>query len=179
MAKQPTKSLRKSLDRNIDFPVESSFGFLLRKAYQVFIRKLEEKLSLHNITTAQWFFLRVLWEEDGITQRELSEKVGITESTTVAAMKVMQRRGFVRCTADKSDKRRKKVFLTRTGHELSNILLPYAYEIHTISKEGLSEEELKSTREVILHMKKNLEVDAETRSLLEEVRTLKKKLSHS
>ena len=160
----------------INFPVENSFGFLLRQTYQAFLRILEEKIAPYNVTTPQWFFLRVLWEEDGITQRELSEKVGITESTTVAAMKVMQRRGFVLCASDKSDKRRKKVFLTDAGRELRNVLLPHAYSVHMASKEGLSESQVSSTREVIQHMKKNLEVDDEKRMLLAEIRELKRQL---
>ena len=176
MAKKTSKKTQSSGNKAIDFPVENSFGFLLRKSYQTFVKSLEEKIALYNVTTPQWFFLRVLWEEDGITQRELSEKVGITESTTVAAMKVMQRRGFVRCTSDKKDKRRKKVYLTKAGRDLRNDLLPHAYLVHMMSKEGLSEEQVKSTRETILHMKKNLEVDDETRKLLEEIRSLKSQL---
>lgn len=162
----------------VDFPLENSFGFLLRKTFQTFVRNLEEKIAPYNVTTPQWFFLRVLWEEDGITQRELSERVGITESTTVVAMKVMERRGFVRCAVDRADKRRKKVFLTKTGRELRDVLLPHAYSIHMISKEGLSEEQVNSAREVILHMKKNLEVDDEKRALLEEIRVLKSQLKN-
>ena len=154
MVKKATKRTQKSRNKPIDFPVENSFGFLLRKAYQTFIKNLEERIAPYNVTTPQWFFFRVLWEEDGITQRELSEKVGITESTTVAAIKVMQRRGFVRCMSDESDKRRKKVYLTEVGRDLKNDLLPHAYSIHMISKEGLSEEQVKSARETILHMKK-------------------------
>ena len=161
----------------INFPVENSFGFLLRQTYQAFIRTLEEKITPYNVTTPQWFFLRVLWEEDGMTQRELSEKVGITESTTVAAMKVMQRRGFVRCMSDKSDKRRKKVYLTDVGRDLKNELLPHAYSVHLASKEGLSDSQVKSARETIQHMKNNLQVDDEKRLLMAEIRELKSRLN--
>lgn len=176
MAKKTYKKKLKSHDKSLDFTPAESFGLILRKTYQAFLKALEERVSPYNVTVPQWFFLRVLWEEDGLTQRELSEKVGITESTTVAALKVMQRRGFVRCVSDKSDKRRKNIILTKTGQELKNVLLPKAYELHLNATDGLSEEQIQRTREVLLHMQKQLESGEDKRLLLREIRMLRDEL---
>jgi len=179
MPEKAIKESKKTPIKSADYPAEKSFGLLLRSAYHAFLKALEERISPYNVTTPQWFFLRTLWEEDGISQRLLSEKVGISESTTVAAIKVMERRGFVRCANDKSDKRRKNVFLTPAGRKLESVLLPHAYEVHMISKEGLSEEQIQSTRDTILHMKNNLEAGEDKRMLLKEIEMLKSKLKEA
>ena len=179
MANKTIKKPRESRNNAIDFPLEKSFGFLIRKTYHTFLKVLEERISKQNVTIQQWFFLRVLWEEDGLTQRDLSNRVGITASTTVAAMKVMQCRDFIRCRTDKTDKRRKKVFLTEAGRKLENILLPEAYEVHLISREGLSQKQLESTHKVILQMKNNLEIGDEKRLLIREIKELKDKLKNT
>ena len=57
---------------------------------------LEKRISPHGVTRGQWYFLRVLWEEDGLSQRELSVRVGMMEPTTVIALRSMEKAGLVR-----------------------------------------------------------------------------------
>ena len=44
-------------------------------------------------TRGQWYFLRVLWITDGLSQRELSARVGMMEPTTVIALRSMRTLG--------------------------------------------------------------------------------------
>jgi len=48
-----------------------------------------------------WYFLRALWERDGVNQRELTNSVGIMQPTTVMALRSMQSRGLVRMEPDR------------------------------------------------------------------------------
>src|SRR5215467_9483201 len=59
-----------------------SFGYLMRQTNRYFVRTLQMLIEHHGITTAQWYFLRVLWEQDGLSQVELSSRVGLTTPTT-------------------------------------------------------------------------------------------------
>ncbi len=45
----------------------------------------------YGLKRGQWYFLRVLWTEDGLSQRELSARVGTMEPTTVIALRSMER----------------------------------------------------------------------------------------
>jgi DNA-binding transcriptional MocR family regulator len=47
------------------------------------------------VSIGHWTFLRVLWTADGLTQRELSDEAGVMEPTTFAALKAMERRGYI------------------------------------------------------------------------------------
>ena len=65
-----------------------------------------------------WYFLRVLWQQDGISQRELSQRVGMMEPTTASALNNMERKGFVRRLRNRTDRRVVNVFLTERGRAL-------------------------------------------------------------
>ncbi|MDZ4375825.1 MAG: hypothetical protein U1C74_30960, partial [Phenylobacterium sp.] len=47
----------------------NSIGYLTRIAFRNFSRALERRTSPHGVTAGQWRFLRVLWREEGLTQR--------------------------------------------------------------------------------------------------------------
>ena len=83
----------------IDFSLGGSLGYLVRDANRAFQRLLEKRISPHGVTRGQWYFLRVLWEEDGLSQRELSVRVGMMEPTTVIALRSMEKAGLVRRVA--------------------------------------------------------------------------------
>ena len=55
-----------------------SIGYLCRINFRMFARELEKRIAKHGVSSGQWRSLRVLWDEDGITQRELSDRVGAT-----------------------------------------------------------------------------------------------------
>ena len=74
-----------------DFPPAESSGYLVRDAHRAFQRLLEKRIAPYGVTRGQWYFLRVLWNEDGLSQRELSARVGMMEPTTVIACEAWKR----------------------------------------------------------------------------------------
>ena len=74
-----------TLNGSFAFPPEASIGFLVRDTHRAFSRVLGAAIADAGVTIGMWFFLRALWEEDGLTQRELSRRIGMTEPTTVSA----------------------------------------------------------------------------------------------
>src|SRR3546814_13767652 len=73
---------------------ENSIGYLARVVFRSFSRLLERRTLTHDVSAGQWRFLRQLWREDGITQRELSERVGMREPTPVVALKGLEKAGL-------------------------------------------------------------------------------------
>src|SRR3954452_13320293 len=68
---------------------------LIRDAAKGLMRALHLRLLEHDVSIGHWSFLRILWEQDGITQRELSEQAGVMEPTTFSALKAMEERGYI------------------------------------------------------------------------------------
>ena len=88
---------------------ENSIGYLARVVFRSFSRLLERRTLTHDVSAGQWRFLRQLWREDGITQRELSERVGMREPTTVVALKGLEKAGFI--TRTKTAEERRQTFI--------------------------------------------------------------------
>nr|WP_245613173.1 MarR family transcriptional regulator [Skermanella stibiiresistens] len=104
----------------------------------------------------QWFFLRALWDEDGLTQRELSQRVGMMEPTTVTALNSMERRGLVERVRNPHDRRKVNIYLTPKGRGLRDVLLPCAAEVSDLATRGIAPADLALTIDVLHRMIINL-----------------------
>jgi DNA-binding MarR family transcriptional regulator len=82
---------------------------LVKDATRAFLRSLQIRLARHDVQLGHWAFLRVLWQRDGITKRELSFEAGVMEPTTVVALRSMESLGYV--TLQQLPENRKKVYV--------------------------------------------------------------------
>jgi DNA-binding MarR family transcriptional regulator len=137
----------------------NSIGYLTRIAFRSFARALELRTSKHGVSAGQWRFLRVLWLEDGLTQRELSRRVGMREPTTVIALKSLERSGFVVRRKSEVDRRKVYVHLTPEARALQAVLLPAVAEVNAIALKGLSEREVAVLRKALGQVAQNLARD--------------------
>lgn len=145
----------------------NSIGYLTRIAFRAFSRALEVRTSPHGVSSGQWRFLRVLWREDGLTQRELSRRVGMREPTTVIALKSLERSGFVTRQKSVEDRRKAHVFLTSQARALEAVLLPAVAEVNAIALAGLSEAEVAVLRKALSQVGRNLAADADEEAVMD------------
>lgn len=145
-----------------------SFGQVARLTFRAFARSLEQRITNHGVTIGQWRFLRELWREDGITQRELSGRLSMREPSTVAAVRSLESSGLVRRERDESDRRKIRVYLTPRARELREPLLRHVRDVNLIATEGVPEEDLETTRRVLLALMDNLNAAGANRMLVDE-----------
>ncbi|MCE7029961.1 MarR family winged helix-turn-helix transcriptional regulator [Jiella avicenniae] len=138
---------------------EERLARLIRLAARAFNRSLQLRLTTEGVTFGQWIFLRILWQEDGLSQRELSERANLTEPTAHTALLRMVEQGLITRENVKGNKRRQHAFLTPRGWELRERLEPLAIEANDIAVEGLSADELKILRRALNVIITNLERD--------------------
>ncbi len=146
-----------SARRAVDFPPRLSSGYLVRDAHRAFQRLLERRIAPYGVARGQWYFLRVLWNHDGLSQRELSARVGMMEPTTVIALRSMERAGLIHRVRSSDDKRKVRVMLTAKAKRLRNELLDVARGITDEAEEGISARDLAAFRRVIARMTANLD----------------------
>ena len=132
---------------------------LVRLAARGFNRSLSRRLAEHDITFGQWTFLRILWEHEGLTQRELSEMAHLKEPTVHAALTKMEKQGIVERRNRQKNKRKLHVFLTDTGRKLRNVLEPLAVEANELALQGLSKDAHAAFHETLILVLGNLERD--------------------
>lgn len=105
-------------------------------------RALQRRIEPHGVTLGMWYFLRALWERDGLTQSELSQFVGTMEPTTLSAVASMETAGIVRRQRNATDKRKINIFLTGKGHALREALMPEAKAVVDSAVRSFSEREV-------------------------------------
>src|ERR1017187_6925723 len=132
---------------------------LIKDATRALLRALQMRLTEHSVSLGQWTFLRVLWETDGITQRELSELAGVMEPTTFTAVTAMEKLGYVRRKKMRNNKKMVYVFLTPRGRLLKPKLVPLAEEVNRIAVENVNPQDITMMRRVLLTMIENLARD--------------------
>ena len=142
--------------RDADLPFSESVGYQIRSTHRALQRFLQLKIEARGVTLGMWYFLRVLWNEDGLTQRELSRRVGTMEPTTLNAILGMERCGFVRRARNKKDRRKSHVFLTSKGRKLRRELMPLAKEVVDTAVQSLSRTEVKQLLGGLAEIQKNL-----------------------
>jgi len=143
--------------RAVEFPPRLSSGYLVRDAHRAFQWLLERRIAAYGVTRGQWYFLRVLWNADGLSQRELSARVGMMEPTTVIALRGMEGSGLIRRVRGEDDRRKVRVFLTAKAKRLRNELLTVARSITEEAEQGVGPRELAAFRRVITLMTANLD----------------------
>jgi DNA-binding MarR family transcriptional regulator len=158
MPPRPSSKVHPALRRRAgEFPPRLSSGYLVRDAHRAFQRLLERRIAAYGVSRGQWYFLRVLWITDGLSQRELSARVGMMEPTTVIALRSMERDGLIRRVRGDDDRRKVRVFLTAKAKRLRNELLDVARTITDEAEEGIAPRDLAAFRRIIARMTANLD----------------------
>lgn len=135
---------------------DTTVGYLVRDVHRALARALQSRIASHGVSMGQWFFLRALWDEDGLTQRELSQRVGMMEPTTVTALNGMERRGLVERVRNTHDRRKVNIYLTTKGRALRDVLMPCSIDVSREATQGVSPGELSTTVDVLRRMTANL-----------------------
>ena len=133
---------------------------VIRETTRALVRALTQRLAKHGVSFGHWTFLRILWQRDGITQRELSEQAGVMEPTTFAALKAMEELGYVERRQMPENRKNVYVYLTPHGRALKQKLVPLAEEVNRIATRGVPAEDVAAMRRALGVMLQNLAADA-------------------
>lgn len=136
--------------------LEASIGYQARLTHRALARELERLTLPHGISSSQWPLMRVLWNEEGLTQRELSRRVAVREPTIASALHKMEKNGLIRRLTREDDRRNRRVFLAAKGRRLKETLWPCVAIINAIALAGLSADEITAARRILLVMNKSL-----------------------
>lgn len=135
---------------------DERIAHLVKMAYRGFSRNLQLRLRKEQLLYGHWTLLRILWNTDGITQRQLSEQAHVSEPTTFGALQAMEKLGYV--TRQKMGKQM-RIFVTPKGALLKQRVVPAAEEVNRIALAGVTPDDLAATRRALLAMIENLGAD--------------------
>ncbi|MCP3445744.1 MarR family winged helix-turn-helix transcriptional regulator [Bradyrhizobium sp. CCGUVB14] len=124
MSKKLSPTTSEGVSSSDDF--DKSIGYLIVDTARFVKRSLHIRIGQHGVRGAHWQFLHSLWQGDGITQRELSSRLGLMEPSVLEMLRSMEHEGLVRRERDEVDKRKIRVYLTDTAKRLKIKLMRVA-----------------------------------------------------
>lgn len=119
----------------------NSVGKLNAAIYRNLQSILNTKLQNVSIRGGQYDFLYVISQNEGITQKELSEELYVDKSTTAKAVKSLISHGYVVKESLSKDKRFVQLYLTEQGKKIKPQMQKTFSELIEVSTRNLSERE--------------------------------------
>jgi MarR family transcriptional regulator, transcriptional regulator for hemolysin len=137
---------------------DESIGLFTSNTVKNIIRFLSANIKNFDITPEQWTVLKRLSENDGINQKELAIKAEKDQPTVTRILDILERKELIIKKKNKEDRRSFILFITDKGIAVKEELSPV---IEKLWEEkiltGISEEDLKVYRSVLVKMNDNIE----------------------
>ena len=124
------------------YAIEKAFGFI------VYRTALRLKSALHrtfrdkgfDITPEQWGILRILWEDEGLSQREIGDRLFKDKPNITRMLDALERKGLI--FRQPTNRRRYSIFLTKEGKKLQEELLPIVLQVQEKANNALAKNDL-------------------------------------
>lgn len=130
---------------------------LVKDVVRAIALPLQDGLKKHGIPYRFWTYLRILWEHDGINQRELSVLANVTDASTHTAILAMERQGLVSRRKLPENRKNICIYLTPEGKACRKKLIALAEEVDAFAVREISPRNLQITRDTLLAVLRNLE----------------------
>ncbi|MEU7898256.1 MarR family transcriptional regulator [Nonomuraea sp. NPDC049152] len=138
-------------------PRQSSLGYQVNHLARLLANGLRVNIADTGVTPGQFAQLLALYEEDGLTQQELCDRVRIDQSTMAHTLHRMQRDGLIVRATDPEDRRRSRYTLTERARRIQDALTQGARAANARALHGIDQEEIDAFMRTLDRMIANLE----------------------
>jgi len=136
------------------FDRQESFGWLVNVVANNAGKSFDNELKKHGLSIALWPTLMCLWEEEGITQRDIALKSKVESSTTTRTLDKLVKLELVERHEDPNSRRSFRIYLTDKGRALKDVLLPIPVAVNEAVLSSLDEDEQKMLIKLLQKMVK-------------------------
>ncbi len=135
-------------------------GFQVSKIKQLGDRIFEKILAERGIEAfngAQGRILYVLFQQDGVPIKTVSEKCGLAITSLTTMLERMEKSGLILRKQDDADKRKTLLYLTDKARELEQDYIALSEEMGDIYYQGFTKKEVQEAEEYLDRIRLNLE----------------------
>jgi len=140
----------------MNFQLDDSLGFILSKVNTKLKNELFQRFKENNVTPEQWAILNCLWEQEGITPKELSDLTFKDKPNTNRILEKLIIKGLVVRKSHPEDKRAFQIFLTDSGWALREQLIPKAKELLDKATTGIEEHKVTELKNMLNQIYDNI-----------------------
>jgi MarR family transcriptional regulator for hemolysin len=119
-------------------------------------RRVDKAAQTLGLTSAQWRVLAFVSRCEGSNQASMADHMDMEPITLSRHLDRMQAAGMIERRPDPNDRRAHRLFLTETGRTLMDGFRAVTSDVMDDFVEGISEEELATTIDILARMRANL-----------------------
>jgi MarR family transcriptional regulator, transcriptional regulator for hemolysin len=140
------------------YDYQDSIGYIVRSTAKVLESAFDQQLRKKaDITGAQSRVIATLaLVKDGMTQKEIANRIGIEAPTIVPIIDRLEEQGIVIRRPDHNDRRNNLIFLTGESEAKWELIIECASELEKASRQGLSQQELEITKKTLCKIAQNV-----------------------
>jgi DNA-binding MarR family transcriptional regulator len=135
---------------------DERIAHLVKLAFRETSRALQERLAPHGVQYGHWTLLRVLWQTDGLTQRQLAGEARVAEPSAFTALRQMAELGYVTRQKVPGNQRQVRIFLTSKGAALRGVTIGAAEDVNRVALAGIAKDDIEAARRVLAGIVENL-----------------------
>ena len=139
-------------------PTKDSLGFIIYRTALALKSALQRffKENGFEITAEQWAIIRHLWDEDGLSQREIAEKTSKDKPNITRMVDALEQKRLVFRQPDPRDRRKYCLYLTKEGKQLQERLLPLAQNLRERVTKNLTPPEIDLLKDTLNKIYQNI-----------------------
>lgn len=116
-------------------------GYWIRKVFRIMNVVYDRELAKYDLTSSQISVLCNLWNKDGITQKEIQEKLNLRAASVTGLVDTLCDKNFITRNQDDEDARVKRLYLTDKGRKVEKISTDVVKVLESTISKGLTEDE--------------------------------------
>jgi MarR family transcriptional regulator, organic hydroperoxide resistance regulator len=133
-----------------------AIGRALRQAIKAYNSVLQEELAPYGVGVAEFLHLRSLWSQDGVSQIELAQELGIERASCAEVLSSLEEKELIFRRRSSEDRRRVDIFVSPKGDGLKRTVLPAGRRVALKAVDGFSETEIGLLTRMLGRMTVNL-----------------------
>src|SRR5919197_2257347 len=142
------------------YDFQNSVGFIVNRTAKAFVKAFDSELGQKvGVTVGQWKVIVMLVNQNGLTQKEIAEKLGLEGSTLIPIIDKMEKEGLVVRKVDSSDRRNNRIYRTEKADVLWDRMVNCATKVREVSIKDIPEENISIMRNVLEKIGQNLRVE--------------------
>src|SRR5438132_14287497 len=143
--------------KKIDF--ENSVGMAIKNASKSLDRALDVELrGQFGLSSAQWKVIIALSIQNGLSQKDLAERIFLDGTTLVPILDSMEKKGLVERKTDPKDRRNNKIFLTAKSASLVDPIIESIFRIRKIVYKNIPEKDLEFAKNILRKITEHAEL---------------------
>ncbi len=143
-----------------DIDWDRGVGFLVADITRLLTSRYNRMIKPMGLTPAQWRLILQLYREDGLSQKDLARLIGVGKVSIGRLIDGLEESGWVERREDVTDRRSKRVFLTRRAREVDGAMVDSGIDLYHLTTRGLSTAERRELERLLTLVRSNLLADS-------------------